>query len=104
MRHFYVCPHCFARVEYEEELLDEHMQCTCTNIWQFSKETVMSEYDYNNEKSKLETQYRIELNHVVKCPECNAEHPYQLKMINKWIDCKECAVNFQCNAKNVYIK
>ncbi|MCM8537607.1 MAG: hypothetical protein NE334_16825 [Lentisphaeraceae bacterium] len=104
MRYFFVCPFCMAKVEYEEELVDQHLQCTCNNLWQFSQERVMSEYDYKNEKSKLETQYRIELNHLVRCSNCDAEHPYKLNMINKWIDCDKCSTNFQCIAKNVFLK
>ena len=104
MRYFYVCPFCFAKVEYDQELNEQYMQCTCNNIWQFSDDTVMSEYDYKNEKSKRETQYRIELNHIVKCPECTQEHPYKLSMIHKWINCENCGKKFQCEAKNVFVK
>ena len=104
MRYFYVCPDCMAKVEYEEELLDQYMQCTCNNVWQFSEKTIMSEYDYKNEKSKFETQYRIELNHLVKCEHCNAEHPYKLNMINKMMECDKCNKQFQCIAKNVFLK
>ena len=104
MRYFYVCPHCMAKVEFEEELLDQYMQCNCHNTWQFTEDTIMSEIDYKTKKTNLETQYRIELNHIVKCSHCEAEHPYQLKMINKWIDCTSCGKKFQCLGKNVYLK
>ena len=64
----------------------------------------MSEYDYKNKKTNLETQYRIELNHVVKCESCMHEHPYKLSMINKRMTCDACNTKFQCVAKNVYLK
>ena len=104
MRYFFVCPSCLAKVEYDDDLKDEFLQCTCENVWQFSDDNVMSEYDYKNKKSMAETQYKIELNHIVRCSFCDGEHDYKLAMINKWIDCEHCNEKFQCTAKNVFFK
>ncbi|MCM8539634.1 MAG: hypothetical protein NE328_05115 [Lentisphaeraceae bacterium] len=104
MRYFFVCPSCLAKVEYDDDLVDEFLKCTCENVWQFSEKNVMSEYDYKNKKSMVETQYKIELNHLVRCSTCDGEHEYKLSMINKWMDCLHCNEKFQCSAKNVFFK
>jgi len=104
MRYFYVCPHCLAKVEYEDALRNQFLQCTCENVWQFTDDVVMSEFDYKREKSTKETQFSIELNHSISCPLCKGELPYKLSMMNKPVRCSHCQGKFSCTAKNVLLQ
>ena len=69
MRYFFVCPDCAARVEYDEDLLDEYMQCTCNKLWQFSEETIMPEWQQELQKAKRKTEHNIEINYAISCPQ-----------------------------------